>query len=128
MKESDNEWKELDVSNLPPDILTGDYELICADSGVVFDLKDAQHRNRFTSNIVKGEKVKYRYRKRQPKAPSHEEIMKPRFWQMDNPRYWRSITGFRNIDNKKQYLIHDGWCDVDFFIGRESADIPPEKE
>lgn len=127
MNESDNKWKELDVSNLPPDILTGDYKFANGYGyGEVFLTALEAITNIMNSD--KSNPSKYRYCKRQPKAPSHEEIMKPRFWQMDNPRYWRSITGFRNIDNKKQYLIHDGWCDVDFFIGRESADIPPEKE
>ena len=63
----------------------------------------------------------------EPKPPTHEEIMKPRFWQMDKPDYWRTIVGCRKILGcKTLYLMNDAWCNPEYFINRQSADIPPE--
>ena len=128
-----SEWKELKIDNLPSDILTGDYEFTCGFSVENLDglsdnsLEKRMKYLRFMVDIFHGENyIPYWYRKAQPKAPTHKEIMKPRFWQMDNPDFWRSITGVKNINGKTLYLMYDGWCDSSFFTGRESADIPPE--
>jgi hypothetical protein len=64
---------------------------------------------------------KVSYRKRQPKAPSHEEIMKPRYWKFGGA--WCSIVEYE----MGRYRLSDRrWWSKDSFIGRESADIPPE--
>lgn len=112
-----NNWKELKIDNLPPDILTGDYE---------FKGRIGNPDRICILEHAKGGVVVY-YRKPEPLPPTHEEIMKPRFWQMDNPEYWRAITGVRWERGKTQYLMYDGWCEPDFFTGRQSADIPPEE-
>ncbi len=62
-----NEWKELQVDNLPPDILTGDYEfeytgnlIKWKESGVYTVLRACQSGHTF------------RYRKPGPKQPKDE--------------------------------------------------------
>ena len=68
-----NEWKELQIDNLPPDILTGGYEWqVWRDDLACWYIGDLSFKN-----IVRGEKYKlfnYRYRKPEPKTPSHEGI------------------------------------------------------
>ena len=118
------EWKELKIDNLPPDILTGDYEFMFLSDDDGWEPSGyngrAIHILRF---LIEKDGQNYRYRKPEPKAPSHEEIM-IKWWQMDNPFVWRVVTGYNRESNK--YLLYDGWCSIEYFIGRESVDIPPK--
>ena len=112
MKE--NEWKELEIGNLPPDILVGDYEFEYVAEGCPI------------IRIIDGlmERETYRYRKRQPKAPSHEERM-TLLWE-DDYGCWVKIDKYRPA-NASYYFqgcgVHEAW-----FKGRKSATIPPEAE
>lgn len=113
-----NEWKELDINNLPPDILVGDYEF----EGwkgyyIVLDIiKDA----------IDGEPT--RYRKLEPKAPTHEEIMN-KYWETNNKGTWITPVGYweghytvaNTTFSSSVVNLPKTW-----FTGRESADVPPE--
>lgn len=119
-----NKWKNLEIDNLPPDILTGGYEFSNAGNDRIVGTNIIE----ILEYSLRGTSFTYDYRKPEPKQPTHEQIMKPKYWQCDNPDYWRMITGFRisNIDGVNQYLIYDGWCNSDYFIGRESANLPTQ--
>ena len=122
-----NEWKELEIDNLPPDLKLSDdvkifdYRIECYSYDTW--VKTSHTEWWMILKEIKRLKTKYRYRKPEPKAPTHEEIM-AKWWQMDNPFVWRVVTGYNRESNK--YLLYDGWCSIEYFIGRKSADIPPE--
>lgn len=121
------EWKELDISNLPSDILVGDYEFEVADyNGLPWAhvIEDSAMLTTIVRFLQEGDK--YRYRKRQPKPPSHEEIMTK--WWKDN-RIWVKVVAYYPRDYypyvfstyNDSLAVEKSW-----FIGRNSADIPPE--
>lgn len=138
------EWKELGIDDLPADYLTGDYEFEI-EQGYGFESAHATdstvYRVRALFDIatektfkVSGDEdvllpVKYRYRKRAPKAPTHEEIM-TKWWFLDSGEWARVGTyrphydGHTEGDELKYYL--GGYRCKEWFTGRESADIPPE--
>jgi len=126
-----NEWKELQIDNLPPDILTGGYEFyqIGDETGRRLYFKTRMERMDIIETVIKFG-TKYRYRKPEPKAPTHEEITKSDLWWnfTDKDRGWLKILYYMD----GLYYFPDPF-DNDFiaftkkeFIGRESADIPPE--
>ena len=130
-----SEWKELKIDNLPPDILTGDYEFNYGDkySGEKgnFELDARSEIKRRVSilgaYINKNESSYVRYRKPEPKAPTHEEIM-TKWWKCDNGR-WCKIVGYDPNSKKRTYLdCFSEWESKRYFTNRESADIPPESE
>lgn len=120
-----NEWKELDIANLPPDILVGDY---------VFErVHNKCHSTGMTTLDILHEITvfgyKYRYRKpeQEPKAPSHEEIM-TKWWSQVSP--WVRVQKYDpSISTGRVYQLTNGrYVDKSWFTGRESADIPPEED
>ena len=113
-----NEWKELDIANLPPDILVGDYEFAHTDKHIPCTSFVAVEilRNGLNGN-------KYYYRKRALKAPTHEEIM-TKWWKINYGDEWHKVTAFYPRSN--EYVICESRMPFDFFLNRESADIPPE--
>ena len=68
------EWKELEIDNLPPDILTGDYEFLYKLDHLDWDKSDVG-RLTMLNNLMNPYGLKYRYRKPEPKQPTHEEIL-----------------------------------------------------
>ncbi len=111
------EWKELQIDNLPPDILTGDYEfeytgnlIKWKESGVYTVLRACQSGHTF------------RYRKPEPKQPTHEEIM-TKWWLSSS--LWVKVMSYDR--DEKKYETPSDYEYYDWFIGRESADIPPEE-
>ena len=60
------------------------------------------------------------------KPPSHEEIM-TKWWKGD--KEWVTVTRYF-YSGPSEYAYFNGICRVskDWFIKRESADIPPESE
>lgn len=116
-----NEWKELKIDNLPCDILTGDYEFNWIDNVSVFTFQDDEI---ILDEVFKEMKIStLRCRKVQPKAPTHEEIMTK--WWKDKLIWDRVMSYDLNRCNDYYELSHD-YVDKEWFIGRESADIPPE--
>jgi len=114
-----SEWKELQIDNLPSDILTGDYEWMFwgvdtwyfTDLNILDLLKEAK----------KG-KFKYHYRKVQHKTPIHEEIMS-KYWLMEN-NSWEKVICY--YSDTKRYETTNSFYEKNDFIKKESADIPPE--
>ncbi len=73
-----NKWKELEIDNLPPDILTGDYEIrwnavgLSTSTKEYFDMENPLDLLKLAYQGV----VSVTYRKPEPKQPSHEELQK----------------------------------------------------
>ena len=112
----ENEWTELKIDNLPSDILTGDYEFLSPCGGPRSGILG------IIGEMLDGEECFYR--KRQPKAPSHEEIM-TKWWKGEEE--WVKVTRYF-YPGPLKYAYFIGACRVSkkWFSDRESADIPPE--
>jgi len=65
----DNEWKELEIDNLPTDILTGNYEFALKDMANIGCLKVDKILD-LLGAVANG--YEYRYRKPEPQQPSPE--------------------------------------------------------
>lgn len=67
-----------------------------------------------------------KYRKLEPKAPSHEEIM-TKWWKTGI--HWKRVLDY-NTENSGWYVLQNERSPVSkaWFIDMESADIPPEAE
>jgi len=119
----DGGWKELQIDNLPPDILTGDYRFGMKDPG---DLKVFIYSEKVDAYQViedLGDGNTYYYRKPEPKAPTHVEIM-TKWWNLDHRWYRVSIYDPLRSHN---YFIYNTWCDAQHLGTLKSADIPPEE-
>jgi len=114
-----NDWKELKKDNLPPDILTGDYEFQYFSIDVWLD-ENGSYLD-LISDLING--AKFRYRKKQKPAPTHEQIMTK--WWYDNIDAWITVCEYN--PNDKTYVTSTG-CTVSniYFSGLKSAEIPPE--
>lgn len=130
-----NDWKELAIDNLPPDILTGDYEFISKASKEVaytFPWLTESHRERLMILANNGE-FDYCYRKVEAKALSHEEIMTTDWsilfvgGRVTETIYERPVK-CKLSDGKRFYFINNVWHNSEWFINHESADFPPETE
>lgn len=112
-----SEWKELKIDDLPSDILTGGYEWeIDADfwsvsyEPIMEILRKAQLPSFY-----------YRYRKPEPKPPTHKEII-TKWWLIDSE--WQKVVGYDF--KRKEYFNGEDWNNKQWFTFRESEDIPPE--
>ena len=112
----ETEWTELKIDNLPSDILTGDYEFLSPCGGPGSGILG------IIGEMLDGEECFYR--KCQPKAPSHKEIM-TKWWKSDRSWRWFKIVQYHNgmyyteIDDQRFLRKTD-------FTNFKSADIPPE--
>ena len=112
----ENEWTELKIDNLPSDILTGDYEFLSPCGGPGSGILG------IIGEMLDGEECFYR--KCQPKAPTHEEIMS-RWWCFSG--WWMKVFRYHRIINDPcVYKINDMWVSANYFKDRLSANIPPE--
>ena len=120
----DLNWKELKIDKLPEDILTGSYDVECSLGGDPFEISQLwNNNNRFAVLGFLMDKVLiYRYRKPEPKQPTHEEIM-TKWWKKRG--FWHLVEHY-DSGGKSCYSIDYYWESLEFFKGRESADIPPE--
>lgn len=105
------EWKELEVDNLPADILTGGYEFEYLDNLNEWTESGYTDASIVITRIYK-RTDKYHYRKPEPKQPSHEEIIKMLKLIGDNPAFPTNI----------RYHAFE----VFSYINKESSTIPPE--
>lgn len=102
------EWKELEVDNLPADILTGGYEFEYLDNLNEWTESGYTDASIVITRIYK-RTDKYHYRKPEPKQPSHEELQK-------------RITDA--IAYLKCGVVHEYEIIFKLLEGKESADIP----
>ncbi len=118
-------WTKIEVSNLKPDILTGNYEFeyVCDDvrSWSKYPNNSIAGRVNLISNI-ETHQFCVRYRKPEPKLPSHEEIFS-KHWLTDSG-IWAKILNYD--PEKKRYTMYNSSLTIDWFIGRESKLWPPE--
>ena len=135
----DNEWKKLDIDNLPSGLFGEDCEL-----------KENNTRNLFTSYEKKLKALEYliekrngeedlngyKYRIVHPKAPTHQEIM-TKWWHVQGKLYTK-VIGYEEVTEigftRKVYILavlpkpmaFGNYVNLSWFVDRESYDIPPE--
>jgi hypothetical protein len=124
-----NEWKELEINNLPPDILTGDYDWEVMDYNGNWKMsKERRDRNIYSFlEWCSDCNLKYRYRKPEPKQPTHEEII-IKFWKTDQG-FWLKPVGYcQGLYSLANTTFSSPVVNKarSWFTGHESADIPPE--
>ncbi|MDA3940486.1 MAG: hypothetical protein PF693_14445 [Spirochaetia bacterium] len=128
------EWKELKKDNLPPDILTGNYEFEF-EGHSEWIKSDYNKAHNLLADIMNGVHIEriYRYRRPEPKQPSHEEIM-TKWWQLEKGQDYQRVT-FYHPDGIYVFIMASTSIHVILqkfkkrdFISLESADIPPCKE
>ena len=72
-------WQELKIDDLPSDILVGDYEWQFSES-LLWHYEEWNYEEgpaiEILEQMLEEDRIKYRYRKRQAKTASHEEIIK----------------------------------------------------
>ena len=129
-----NEWKELKIDNLPSDILTGNYEWeISQGEGWegaqaevnphfrIKALEDLQCKKKCHDDLGEQEYyVEYRFRKPEPKQPTHEEIMTK--WFLYSDGRWRECKGYREGIYEFGLYTHR----KPYFTGMRFEEIPPE--
>jgi hypothetical protein len=126
-----NEWKELNIDNLPQDIFSekSSYEV----EELVFDmiLPSKRYERGDYHDVLKllMSGYRFRYRRKQKPAPTHEEILS-RWWKTDKNNCWvkpvQYIDGFYGFANTT-YPVPVINQPKEWFRGRESATIPPEE-
>jgi len=114
-----DKWKILEKDDLPPDILNGNYKF-------EYDNDDGWDETRLSitdmlEKLVEGD-IDYRYRKPEPKQPTHEEIM-TKWWKMED-NSWCKVSMLGRLGS--YYIFNHGDYQDYWFVGKESADIPPE--
>ena len=126
-----NEWKELKIDNLPSDILVeGKYEIADYDSYQGIYVPTTLHPVDCLSNIITSKRdYTYFYRTPEPLPPTHEARMSLYF--LNDNGIWESVTAYCPLDPlrgnmKAKYHVLAAWVSEAWFIGRESAVIPPE--
>jgi hypothetical protein len=132
-KKDNVEWKELKIDKLPEDILTGDYE---------FEFKYIEDYAYSACNwtalsviehIVRNHTFSFQYRKPEPKAPTHEEIM-TKWWYIPEAHCWGKVISYSGHRYGITVMPNETFKDIDIiyrnkeaFIYYRSADIPPEE-
>ena len=131
-----NEWQKLDQYNLPADILVpGKYEFYqwvdrTVPERCVGWIPATQSLQGIMGLLITGRR--FLYRKIEPKAPTHEEILSGKYWHVedgDGFSYWTNTIDYSPERGYFAYYDASGepvWTDRAYFAGRESADIPPE--
>lgn len=127
-----SEWKELKIDNLPADIfITEKYEFRQKGDSFCYTADNDETKiGIFEILLGKREHRGLEYRKLEPKAPNHEEIMSLWWkWDTDDGPCWHKAVAYIP-DEMSPYKIsaYSGYVGYtqSAFIGRESATIPPE--
>jgi len=122
-----NDWKELEIGNLPPDILTGEYEWqMLQNIQWVTPVKEGEYLDVLQIlNKLESKHKRYRYRRPEPKQPTHEEIL-TKWWRVGNS--WTRVIEYNNeIGSAYLIYIEDRFVTADWFRGLESSDLPQEE-
>ena len=132
-----NEWKELEIENLPNDIWKlNQYEFYWRSNGekYVFTIISEIARKDILKAFADSgyeDKNGLIYRKPEPKQPTHEEIM-TKWWFNESrcDKIWQKVESYSPDDSNgvPMYWIFKEWKMKRWFIGKESADTPPEGE
>ena len=117
-----NEWKKIKIDDLSPDILTGDYEGLLTD-GMAFKINSEAFMNMLRCGLYN-----YKYRKPEPKQPTHTEIM-TKWWGHDNE--WFLVQAYNSELDEPYYIYNKGFSRIvtvskEWFTDKQSADIPSE--
>lgn len=107
-----NEWKELKIDNLPPDILVGDYEWQCKENhhkdwySATASIKNRiDMRARAIQDITEGE-ARYRYHPRQPEQTEHCPTCGSRD---KGVRFFHAVTGPGIYSDARAEECKDPW-------------------
>ena len=149
MEDEMNEWKELEVDNLPPDILTGDYEFGIInktnENYLLTDIIKSEHQDNITIVMRVYKKIQtYYYRKPEPKqlpiAIAGEELKGGYIIYLKEGKAFKIKPKQPSHEERAEkyiknlnvlYMLHNDIIELikkAFINGRESADIPPEAE
>ena len=143
LRMTDSDWKELKIdkcSEWPDDLTTRtDLEWQFIDCS----FEDGSHESDWDKcspgeekcmtwpGIVRDlidDSYRYRYRLRQPKLPTYKEKM-TNWWNFGG--IWLKVAYYEPTNSYPYRFVEcrnfDGWANDDWFIGRESRTIPPEK-
>ena len=123
------EWKELKKDDLPPDILTGDYEFQFYDEDYGTWELDGNSVPFIIDELNRGI-FKFRYRKKPKPAPTHKDIM-TKWWKYRWPHAWVKVIRYEPCKDYPYYVL-DGdvveQVSKKWFVDKKSLDIPPEAE
>lgn len=122
-----SKWQKLDVTNLPSDILVGDYEFEWLTTSKEWEEDPDSGNNARAILSATGFGFKYRYRKKQPNAPTHEEIM-TKWWRNKCGSWFRVNKYYPNYGANGAYGAGNRNEQREWFANLESADIPPEAQ
>lgn len=123
-----NEWKELDIANLPPDILVGDYEFQKLSNQKPYFWEATSLRRIDIMSFLIQDNSQIRYRKRVMKAPTHTEIVTK--YEPDDMNWYKVLQFDQKNKKYTVYFGSEGTIEYtkSWFTGRESSDIPPEEK
>lgn len=129
------DWKELDIYNLPRDLFVGSYEIQYISSGHWQNSTTWSTDNIQILKNIKAKGMLYRYRKEQPKPPTHEEIW-TKAWKVWDGSWVHVYTYFpetheygiliKDQPDQGNHASFRSYVKREYFTGLESADIPPE--
>ena len=139
-----DEWTNFDINNVPTDLFKKkrEWRLSGMNGNIVYKSFEGIFPIEFINELkevsIDGEPKEIQYRDIQPKAPTHQEIMTK--WWKGYKDAWKKVDTYNSFPSagKPIYIfngeVSDGQmiggdrCCVtkSWFIGKQSADIPPE--
>lgn len=118
------EWKELKIDNLPPDILTGGYEMARQTPGGEYELSIHWPGNKLRVlevALTSFRSPHYFYRKRQPEAPSQRAQLEKLYMVAVKAVYHVGAANYKSREDEAIGTLRETYEE----LLSESADIPP---
>ena len=127
----DDNWIYPTKQNVPPDILDGEWEVEREEYDDLWVKSDFSDIGDVIQSL-RTRHTRYRIRRPRSKAPSHEEIMGAKYW-VGHGGVASMVVGYdpqSHPNNPYCVIMHESvwFVDREWFIGRESAVVPPEGE